>query len=403
MPKKKKKPGAEHLSGTHVKAASKPQKDEAMFSGSAIVLVLSLFIIHPLAFGFGGYVTIESVKFNIFFAIWAYSILVIALAAAVTKIQKPDFLKWRGTKALLHAIRPYEYAMLGYWLVMLVSAFLSKYPGVAFGGINSRGESLFLQTAYLLTAAVAARLYVLKEKHILIFCAVASLISLYGVCMFYGFDFLGFNITEDLSWNVGPGLLFMSTVSNRIVAAVYFCSAFCISAVMFARCESRLRWAYLAAGLVIFYALLVCNSRGAYIGLLFAAALAFPFIAKTRRHTAGFMFMLSGCAALCWVFGKSYGHFGYGAPPFDALTPFFPWLALLLAALGAFFLFSPLPALSRKVIISGWYLLLVAAIAAGAASLPVIAERTGNNTIRQASEILKGNIDETFGTNRIFV
>lgn len=372
-------------------------------SDLAGILVLSIFVIHPLAVGPQGNTTLEQVKHYTFMALFCYAALAIGAVAVVIRIRRcPSDVK--GFTALRHTVRPYEYAMLAYFIALVISTCLAYDPRIAFGGINYRGESFIIQTMYLLTAALAARFYRVKERDLLIFCAVAALVAGYGILQFYGMDFLGFY--DGSSRNPGRDFLLISTMSNRNLAAYYFGMALCVSSVMFTRRDGRLRWVFFAAACVMFYTILITMTRGAYVGLLTAAAVFFPFIARTRRDAARLCFLLSSFSLLWCVYVRLYAAAGFGTANMAFLTPYVLLLAVLFCAAGAALFYSgklaELTKLPRKAAVAGWYILLVVLLAAALINMSALAEATGDLTLWQISEMLKGNISDDFGTMRIY-
>lgn len=376
------------------------------FPWTARIFVLLVFVAHPLMIMPDTYFSIVDTK-RIFFVV-AFCLACFALLALATAASSlvPEYIKWPGWKTLWRRIRPYEYALLAYWLVMLLSLLLcAEDKSSAFFGSNVNNEGLLMQTVYLLTAVLVGRLYKPSEKDLLAMCVTAAVVSVIGILQFYGVDFLGLNPPqlESLGYGtMGPGLIFISTMSNRNIISTYLCLAFCVAAGLFARGRERVHLVYLPLAWIMFYMLILGDTESGYVGLAAAFALLLPVLADSRESAARLFALLGSCLALLWPIDRSYAAFGWDFF-FHSLLPYLLGLGAALLVLAAVLFFVKLPEIPPKTKAIGWYALLAVGLAAGVAALPAAAEKTQNLTLQQAASMLEGNIDDNFASDRVFI
>lgn len=373
------------------------------FADVAAFFVLAVFCIHPLAISPKAYLNITVTKLYTYLAIVAIT-AVLFIATAI--YHRKDFIRSsnQGKKpSFLKKIRPYEVVLLICWVGMLISALLSDYRKEAFLGASKRSEGFLMMTVYFLSVVFIGRFYRIKESHLFAFCAVASLVSLYGIFQYYGMDFLHFNPAQ-LANVQGPDLVYVSTMSNRNVLSTYLCLAFSFCAVLFSHSSGKKeQWAYLVMGWIIFYMLLLGQTEGGYIGILGSLALLFPILFSTPLQAGRFLFMMSGCSFFIWV--SVQVHFDtWPSSVWAPVAPWFLFLSLLLTTIGAFFMKSknlpPFPARYYRII---WYSLVLFSVILVIFLIPSIAEISNHKAVQAANEILKGNFDDRLGSDRMFI
>ena len=385
----------------------------------AQILMLLVFVVQPLMIGAESYRNITATKYYTYVVIISFAAVLFVTVSAVQAEQAIQSKKWKprlnpeSLRGVLRAVRPYEWALLAYWFIMLISASLSDNPYAAFvmSASSRRSESFFFVTGYLFSVFLIGRFYRPKQRGLLIMCATAALISLYGICQYYGNDFLMLNVIR-MREAPGPGLIFISTMSNRNMLSTYLCIAFCVCAVMF----SQLRPAgkkfihsvpsliYLVFGFIIFYMMILGQTESGYVGVLVALAAVFPFAAKDSRSAARLLMMLAGCAYLLWVSIRIHAAFPLWQPtPWAAFEVWLIPLAAVLAVLALVLLFMPLPRLKAKTFRIAWYSAIAAVMIAIVIAIPMIAQVSGHKTIHAANEILQGNLDDSLGSHRMFI
>lgn len=391
--KKKKKTASTDLSAL--------LKDRLAFY--ATLFVLAIFVVHPLAIGPDTYYNITEVKLWTFATIVLVTLALLAGAYAYKLMQ--GYVPRIALKERLRGVRPYEWALLAYWLVIFLSAITSHNPQYAFYGVTGRNEGFWMQSAYITAFFIAGRLYRPKVGHLAILCATASLIALYAVCQYYGYDFIPLYPGADTNPGMkGSAVWLLSTMSNLNMSSTYYCLILCLCAALFARLDSpRLRLAFLPMGWIAFYGMLIANTDSGYVGLVVALAVGFPFVAKDKKSASRLLFLLSGCALLAWVFGQAYRAAFEAEPQMAAILAYMPYLAAALAAVSAILYWAPIPAAPQRLWRGAWLCLMAVVLIVGLLSLETLGEITGHPIFHQAREVLRGNLEDDFGSARGFV
>jgi O-antigen ligase len=285
---------------------------------------------------------------------------------------------------------------------MIISTIFADSTDIAIYGGTVRNEGLLMMLTYIGACVLIGRLYMPKEGVFYVLCGTATLVAGYGIFQFYGFDFLVLYPT-DLPPQTGNNLLYFATMSNRNLASTYLCLAFCVALVMFCGKTKKAHWYFLPLGLIIFYALLVCQTESGYIGLVVSIVLALPFIVSTRQAAARFFLMLAGCLGIMWI----QIVVGLTAPIFSSYWAFArPYLlpaVLVLLALAATLFFIKIPPLPVKVTRVAWYALVIVLLVVFISSVPMLAAMTGNSSLNELSSILQGEFDDNFMSKRMLI
>ncbi|MEA4969602.1 MAG: O-antigen ligase family protein [Candidatus Pelethousia sp.] len=373
-------------------------KVQGWISQSAKVFAAAIFLVHPLFMDSNLYYAITDAKQSFF----AVCVILFACAALFFSLTASGFYQRFKWKDIVCVIRPYEWALLAYALAMIISTIFADSKAVAILGGSNRNEGLLMMLAYFGACVLVGRLYKPQEWIFYALCATAALVAGYGLCQYYGADFLGLYPVESGS-QIGRAFTYVATMSNRNVASTYFCLAFCVSLVMFCGKTKKAHWAFLPIGLLLFYALLIGETESGYVGLAVGVALAFPFIASTRQAAGRFFFMIAGCLGMMWI----QTSIGLAAPLFSSYWAFLhPYLLpamLALLALAAAFFFIKLPPLPAKAWRIAWYALLIILVIALVSLVPLLAEATGNGSLTELSAILQGDLDDSFMSGRMMV
>lgn len=369
------------------------------------LLVLGIFSFFPLNFS-NNYTTVE-VKLRTY-----YLLLILAAACALFV-----FLYLLGQKQkikidfqqLFKSIRPYEYAILAYWVVLLISAICSPYSQNRWIGASERPEGFFIQSLYIITLLMVGRFYKPNMQDFVVLCLFAVIISIYGILQYYGLDLLSLNTSPE---EYGRDLLLVATMSNRNIASVYFVIAFCVGYVLFTQKSKRWHWAFFPCALILFYMLLIGDTESGYLGLLFACGFSVALVIKDRYCAARLFLLLSGCVALMWIYGITYHMLPNSwidgipvATNVDKVLPVLPYVSLFFGMLAACFRYVKIKPrmLSGKAWRIGWPTALLLCIIAILAFMPVIARVTGVASLQEIADMMRGDIDDNFFSARIFV
>lgn len=374
------------------------QKVQGWMSQTAMLFVLAVFLLHPLFIDITLYSSITKAKQD-FFSVCAIAFFSMLFFFSITT---PGFYRRFSWQGFIRGIRPYEWLLLAYALVMSISTIFADSKGIAIKGGSYRNEGLLMMFMYFSVCVLVGRLYKPREWMLYVLCGTAALVAAYGLCQYYGADFLGLYPAE-YGTQTGSAFLYFSTMSNRNVASTYFCIAFCISLVMFAHQTKKAHWVFLLLGVILFYALLIGQTESGYVGLVVSIATAFPFILSTRQAAARFFLMLAGCLGMMWLETT----IAITDPIFTSYWAFMrPYLlpaALVLLVIAGVLYFAKIPPLPAKASRIGWYVLLVALMIIFVSVLPQLAAATGNPSLKQLEGILQGDLDDSFMSGRMMV
>jgi hypothetical protein len=367
-------------------------------SQSATLFVVTIFLIHPLFVDYRIYYGIEAAKQSFF----RISAIIFFLTIFLFSLTAPALYHGFNWKRLIRGIRIYEWPLIAYIFIMIISTIFAENKEIAINGGTERSEGLLMMLTYIGVCLLVGRLYKPKEWIFYVLCGTAALVASYGIFQYYGMDFLGL-YPSDLPSQTGNNMKYFATMSNRNLASTYFCLAFCISLVMFCKKTIKAYRLFFPLGLIIFYALLVGQTESGYIGIIMSIALAFPFITSTRQEAARFFLMLAGCLGIMWV----QIMVGLSDPIFSSYWAFArPYLLpaiLMLLALTAAFYFIKIPPFLAKTTRFAWYALVIVILVVFVCSIPMLAVATGNSSLNEMSAMLHGEFDDNFMSKRMMV
>ena len=344
-----------------------------------------------------GYTNITETKGTTFIVILLCAVFLMLCAVAYT-LMLGHTPKLR-LKERLRSLRPYEIAILAYWLIALVSACTSENLHTAFMGASLRNEGFWFQTAYIAAFLMVARWYKPKTRDFVVLICTAILIAFYILPQYYGYDLLHFYPNE-----LPPRskIMFIGTMSNINVASTYYGIVFVICSVLFVQHTSdKLRRFLFPCALLLFYIVLLGDTESVQVGLIAVVMVAFPFVAKDKKTIARTLLLGAGCALVGWINMVAHRAYFLGDPQFAVLEPLLPIVAGVFAALAALVRFLPikkgLPAMVWRV---GWLTMVVVILVGAVLAMPILAEKTGNRSLQEAASVLKGNFDPNFGSKR---
>lgn len=364
-----------------------------------MLFVLAVFLLHPLFIDITLYSGITKAKQD-FFSVCAIAFFSMLFFFSITT---PGFYRRFNWQGFIRGIRPYEWLLLAYALVMIVSTIFADSKSIAIKGGSYRNEGLLMMFTYFGACVLVGRFYKPKEWMLYVLCGTAALVAAYGLCQYYGADFLGLYPAE-YGTQTGSAFTYFSTMSNRNVASTYFCLAFCVCLVMFAHQTKKAHWAFLPLGLLLFYGLLIGQTESGYVGLIVSIAIAFPFILSTRQAAARFFLMIAGCLGMMWLETTIALTDPIFASYWAFMRPYLLPASLILLAIAGVLYFGKIPlSLPPKASRIAWYALLVVLVIVFVSVLPQLAAVTGNPSLKQLEGILQGDLDDSFMSGRMMV
>ena len=375
------------------------KKTELWISRLSDFFILVLFAVHPLVISPRTYYDITSTKLYFYVGTVSLTLAVFIILLLAPKASSLNCLSEK--KTFFFCLRTYEWFLLAYWIVLIVSSILAEYPKYAFLGSTKRNEGLLMMTAYLFSVVFVGRFYRVKEWHFILFCLVSALVSGLGIFQYYGFDLFHLN-PEVIAGVKGPDMIHISTMSNRNLLSTYLCLSFCICLVMFSQKKKHYHWAFLPMGLVVFYMLILGQSESGYVGILLSLCLLFPLIAKSTKATGRLLVMLSLCIVAIWISVKTHDS-SWPVSSWAFISDYLPALFTFAGLSGAILWVVPTRLFQNKAFSIGWYILILLVIIMAINLIPYLAVASDNKTIHDANEIIGGNFDDRLGSNRMFV
>lgn len=187
-----------------------------------------------------------------------------------------------------------ETLVLLYALVVFLSTISSLSPVFSLVGKYHRYEGMLTQVSYLVLFFLAVQL--LKDpqslwKHAKAMVLVATLVSLYGILQFVGWDVF--------SWSVSTGSLSgqaLSTFGNRSFLGGFLVLALPLSLAWLCSVEGKERWVAGAAGVILGVGLVASETRASWIGALIG--LAYFVLLNRKRVRLRWTILVAAVAAL---------------------------------------------------------------------------------------------------------
>lgn len=367
----------------------------------AYCLVMLLFF--PLFMDETLYAGITAAKHSFFVVFTCLSLIILLFSSLLSALSG-------GLRGSLRPLPLSEAFMLAYLLVCLLAFLFSPYRQTynLFIGAG-RNEGLltqFLYVAVFLTAAAFGG----KRKDMLLsgFGFATVILCLIGILQYYGQDILGLYPTGYDWYNSD----FITTIGNKNMVSALLCMAlavFCAAHVLLEE-TGRGRRALPIPALLAFFLLLAIENDSGYVGVL-ALQLLLPLLCADSAPRLYRLLSLYGAMAVTaalWMLLPS--QCDWSTREFSLAFQFTPGAALVLA-LGAL-LFAAAWFFRKKGCFSSlgprrfrciWGILLVCFVVLGFLLLYVLPLPQGIGALYEVQQMLHGNFDESFGTNRLFV
>ena len=368
----------------------------------ARIMVFLILCVQPLYLNSRGYMLLAHHKF-VFFATYMFIILFIV------------FLAWghRRIRRVPRLISQYkfsvtDFAIMGFAAVTLLSALLTPYSSeAALWGMPTRRDGAVTQLLYVAVYFIVSRWYKMRESDFILFGASAILVAMIGILQFFGMDFLGLWDTLPYEMRISVenyyNISFRTTLGNINFVSTYACMAILLCGFLFVRLNSKWRCLCLAGSALSFWLLIIAGSYSGMVGTLAATVLAVPFITQSKKYLGRFLSLISSFAAMLFLHRLLYNTIILGAGTAAELI-ILAALMLLLAAAGL--RLSKASDASRSDDPVKWkrgVILIAVCIMAGLAGILILGRSESAGPVYQVREILRGNIQDDFGTHRIYI
>lgn len=164
-------------------------------------------------------------------------------------------------------------------LVFLLTAFipsiLSPQKYTAFIGSFDRGEGFFMYCIYILLFILSSKYLIINRKAIKIIFSVASIMAIYGVFQFYGFDPVQRWMFGEIGLNHSFGF-----IGHRNFFSTYICIFLFLSTAIYILKGNKI---YLMFSNIFFAALLCSLTRGGWLAFLIYSFIGFILIIKRKE------------------------------------------------------------------------------------------------------------------------
>ena len=360
-----------------------------------VALLLSVFL---LGFPLDGYATIAEFKHSLFLLICGGYVLVIASLRMMYALTGTQPLGEIGKK--LREVPMASKFLFGFLLVTILSALVSPYAGTFQGAF--RREGVLTIGIYVLSCFFVATYFRPQKWMLYLFGTVVGLnsilvlIQLTGANPFMlypeGFNYYGANI-----YYSGE---FLSTVGNAGLFGAFISLAVGILAMALIKFEFQERWFFT---LPLFLAVLVIFEMGidaALLALMAGFVFMLPIAVTSRKTLANTLVVL---AVILAAFALSQVLIFQDGPILFAPLRILPVIAVgIVSALAVLVRKSSLlENISAKQYRIAALVMMVFVICAAFGYLRTYSGESG--MLYEASQILRGNWDDTFGTRRIYI
>ena len=360
-----------------------------------VALLLTVFL---LAFPGDGYAAIEECKYSLFLLIcggYVLTLFILRIAYAITGTQPVG--KIGETLRELPLASKF---LLGFLLVTIISAIISPHPGTFRG--DFRQEGVLTIGIYVLSCLFLSFYFRPQKWMLYVFGVVTGLVSILALIQLTGAN--PFTLYPEGHNYYGAGVYylgeFLSTIGNAGLLGAFISLAVGVLAMALIKFEYRERW---LLALPFFIAVLLIFEMGidaAFVALAAGAILMLSVAAtsqKTLSNTLAVLALILAAFCLSQVLVFQ-----------DGPILFAPVRALPVVAVGFVSLLSifvrkrnMFAQVSTKQYRTGALAVMVSGICVALLYLWRYPGESG--MLYEASQVLRGNWDDTFGTRRVYI
>ena len=269
-----------------------------IISGTISVFLLILVTVFPLVLH-NSYIDILQAKYQCYYVIIIGMLAVILVLSVIMMII--DQMEHHGehTVRLFAKLHPRnwkttfsvaDFAVIAFWLTLLVSTLQSEYLYESFWGNEGRYSGLFLLTLYVASYFVISRFWKMQGWVPDVFLLTSLIVCFIGITDYFQMDIMNFRA------GIKPeqSTIFTSTLGNINTYTAYVALMLGIAAAMFttAKNTARIIWYYICM-VIGFFAIIMGCSDNAYLAL--GALFGFlPFVLfKSRAGIRRYLLMLA--------------------------------------------------------------------------------------------------------------
>ena len=296
-----------------------------------------------------------------------------------------------------------DIALIAYTLVAFISTILSEYREVAFIGDKARNEGFLMQLLYISMFFMLSRTYVHKLE--LKIWALASIpVALIGILQLNGY-YAG-KFTYDI---LRHGRSFFTTLGNIDVVSTYLVTPIMICTVLY--CQSKEKFFrilyFVSAGLCFYLSILIGVDSG-FVGMATAIFFMFPFIAKDRLSASRIFHIVSLFLFLIYLEDQiskiGTRRFVFFEKPFNDKL-FLGAIAAIIISVIIYFAGKVIKTEKKFIWPVAYFVVATVGAYFVVKKILVMPEPTGSSVklvLYQFGQILQGNIQDHYGSNRIY-
>jgi hypothetical protein len=270
-------------------------------------------------------------------------------------------------------------------------------------GVEARNEGFLMQLMYVSMFFIISRTYVHKLE-LKIFALASIPVALLGILQINGY-YVG-----KLTYNIlTQGKSFLTTLGNIDVVSTYLVTPIMIFTVLYCQSKEKFfRILYLASAGICFYFSILIGVDSGYVGMVVAIAFMFPFIAKDRISATRMFHMISLFLFLIYLENQiakiGTRNFVFFEKPLSNILFLGAIVALIISAIIYFI--GKFIKIEKKFIWPVTYYVIAAIaiyfIIKKILAMPEPVDSSVMLVLYQFGQILKGNIQDEFGSNRIY-
>jgi len=378
----------------------------------ARILFILILCIQPVFLTPDRYIGLTGQKFWFFFVYMCLILLYVSLIWIARLMhggmRSPDF------KMLTAA----DWAIIAFAFVTLISALFSPFRDVTnvWLGITEPGgryDGAITQLLYAAVFFIISRWYKPQDNDLMWLSVSVIVVTMIGVLQFFGMDFLRLWPNHMVEYRVDNfyHIYFRTTLGNTNIVSAYVCVAVLLCGFLFIKFENKWRYLSLAASALSFWLMLISASFSGMIGVAGAVLLMLPLLMQDRKVFGRFLLLGASWSLAYLLQFLFYDVIVLGT---DIMSVFIAFaLAALLIASGIVLergiVFPEFWKIKSPGSTGGWKtgtITFIICIVIGVACIEVLGARaadTGGGVIYELRGVLHGQIDDTFGTNRVYI
>lgn len=405
--------------------AQKPDTERQYLNIVVRVYVIFILAVYPLYVTGEGYNNIVFRKAQIYWMstsmfLVAFAIFYVAYFFSANRV--------RPQKSIWKSFSFADWALLAFLIAVTLSFLFSPYKSMAWLGTTNRNDGYLTILLMIMCYFPISRYYKPEQLDFTLYAIGSSILCIIGFLQFYGYDFLQlFPYTQhpyaDENGNPffsGFTIDFRTTIGNIDFLSCYVCIAIIVFGVLFVNSKGWRQYLFLVAVAMNFALMIIGDADAGKVGTLGTMVLLIPYWIYTKKSLAK-VFVLSSVFGLVYCIHHWFmmniimqGWTEENRQINDVLfknnyqaLPLTPILAtsLICLAIGVCLLLirnsewiKPKTAQFVGIVIIGVF------IAGGLAGVEIIGkDLPPQNTVHQAREIMHGNLEDDFGSRRVFI